>query len=79
VVANGVGSILCLGTSSIAAGLLYGEERIGRMLFFLFVVLFYLAVGFYLFIRALKVISPKRRVWSYAKATPETPPPPRTP
>jgi hypothetical protein len=48
------------------------------MLFFLFVVLFYLAVGFYLFIRMLKVISPKRRVLSYPKATPETPRPPRT-
>jgi hypothetical protein len=49
------------------------------MLFFLFVVLFYLAAGFYLFIRALKVISPRRRVWTFPKATPETRRPPKTP
>jgi hypothetical protein len=49
------------------------------MLFCLFVVLFYLAVGFYLFIQMLKVISPKRRIWSYPKATPETPRPPQPP
>jgi hypothetical protein len=60
--ANGIGSILCLGTASVAAGFMYGETSTARAFSLLFIILAFLSGGFYLFLRFLKVISPKRRV-----------------
>ncbi|MBV8213524.1 MAG: hypothetical protein JOZ08_09930 [Verrucomicrobia bacterium] len=65
VLANGIGSIICLGTASIMAGFLYGETSTPRTLVLLFFILAFLFAGFYLFIRCLKVVSPKRRIRSY--------------
>ena len=65
ILANGVGSIICLGTASMVAGLLYGETSTPRAFFLLFLILSFLFGGFYLFIRSLKVISPKRRIRTY--------------
>ena len=63
--AFGTGSIICLGTASIVAGFMYGETSTPRAFFLLFLILAFMAGGFYLFIRCLKVISPKRRIRSY--------------
>jgi hypothetical protein len=65
ILANGIGSIICLGTASVVAGLLYGETSTPRAFFLLFIILTFLFGGFYLFIRCLKVISPTRRVRSF--------------
>jgi hypothetical protein len=59
--ANGIGSIICFGTASVAAGFMYGETSTPRVFFLLFLILLFLFTGFYLFIRALKVIAPKPR------------------
>jgi len=40
---------------------MYGETSNPRVFFLLFLILLFLFTGFYLFIRALKVISPKQR------------------
>jgi hypothetical protein len=40
---------------------MYGETSTPRAFFLLFLILLFLFTGFYLFIRALKVISPKGR------------------
>lgn len=61
ILANGIGSIICLGTASVVAGLFYGETSTPRAFFLLFLILSLLFGGFYLFIRCLKVISPHRR------------------
>jgi hypothetical protein len=68
--ANGIGSILCLGTGSVAAGLMYGETSTARTFLLLFIILALLFGGFYLFIRCLKVLSPKRRIDSYPTVDP---------
>jgi hypothetical protein len=65
VLANGVASIICFGAASVAAGLLYGETSTPRTFFLLFLILAFLFGGFYLFIRSLKVISPKQRIRTY--------------
>src|ERR1700758_4036821 len=65
ILANGIGSIICLGTASVVAGLLYGETSTPRAFFLLFIILAFLFGGFYLFIRCLKIISPHRRHPSY--------------
>jgi hypothetical protein len=65
VIANGVGSLICLGTASVLAGLMYGEDSTARVFMLLFLILLFLAIGFYLFIRCLKVISPRRRIRGY--------------
>ncbi|MBV8102274.1 MAG: hypothetical protein JOZ31_24280 [Verrucomicrobia bacterium] len=65
ILANGIGSIICLGTASVVAGLLYGETSTPRAFFLLFLILTFLFGGFYLFIRCLKIISPNRRIRSY--------------
>jgi hypothetical protein len=63
--ANGIGSIICLGTASVMAGLMYGETSTPRVFELLFLILAFLFAGFYLFFRALRVVSPHRRVRSY--------------
>ena len=65
ILATGVGSIICLGTASMVAGLLYGETSTPGAFFLLFLILSFLFGGFYLFIRCLKIISPNRRIHSY--------------
>jgi hypothetical protein len=65
VIANGIGSVVCLGTASVLAGLLYGEVSTARVFMLLLLILLFLAAGFYLFIRCLKVISPRRRIGGY--------------
>lgn len=65
VIANGVGSLISLGTASVLAGLMYGEVSTARVFMLLFLILLFLATGFYLFIRCLKVISPRRRIRDY--------------
>ena len=62
VIANGVGSVICLGTASVLAGSMYGEVSTARVFMLLLLILLFLATGFYLFIRCLKVISPRRRI-----------------
>ncbi|MFY9983794.1 MAG: hypothetical protein WAK31_03505 [Chthoniobacterales bacterium] len=68
--ANGIGSIFCLGTASVAAGLMYGETSTPRTFLLLFIILAFLFGGFYLFFRCLKVISPKRRIQSFPTVDP---------
>jgi uncharacterized BrkB/YihY/UPF0761 family membrane protein len=63
--ANGIGSMICLGTASVMAGLMYGETSTARVFELLFLILAFLFAGFYLFFRALRVISPNRRIRSY--------------
>jgi hypothetical protein len=63
--ANGIGSVICLGTASVIAGLMYGEDSTPRVFLLLLLILVFLLAGFYLFIRCLKVISPKRRIPDY--------------
>src|SRR5258708_17618443 len=65
VIANGIGSVICLGTASVLAGFMYGEVSTPRVFMLLFLILLFLAAGFYLFIRCLKVISPRRRTGGY--------------
>ena len=65
ILANGIGSMISLGTASVMAGLLYGETSTPHAFFLLFFILAFLLAGFYLFIRCLKVISPKRRIRLY--------------
>lgn len=65
VIANGIGSAICLGTASVLAGLMYGEVSTARVFMLLLLILLFLAAGFYLFIRCLKVISPRRRIGGY--------------
>ena len=60
--ANGIGSVICLGTASVVAALMYGEVSTPRVFFLLFLILLFMFTGLYLFIRCLKVISPKRRI-----------------
>ena len=57
--------MICLGTASVMAGFMYGETSTPRVFELLFFILAFLFAGFYLFIRALKVISPNRRIRSY--------------
>jgi hypothetical protein len=64
--ANGIGSMICLGTASVMAGLMYGETSTPRVFELLFLILAFLFAGFYLFFRALRVVSPNRRVRSYS-------------
>src|SRR5580692_10508178 len=66
VIANGIGSVICLGTASVLAGLMYGEDSTARVFMLLFLILLFLATGFYLFVRCLKVISPRRRIGGYS-------------
>jgi hypothetical protein len=47
------------------AGFMYGETSTPRVFELLFFILAFLFAGFYLFIRALKVVSPNRRIRSY--------------
>jgi hypothetical protein len=47
------------------AGFMYGETSTPRVFELLFFILAFLLAGFYLFFRALKVISANRRVRSY--------------
>src|ERR1700747_3486648 len=61
ILANGIGSIICLGTASVVAGLLYGETSTPRAFFLLFLILAFLFGDLYLFFRCLKTISPNRR------------------
>jgi len=61
---------VCFGTASISAGLLYGETNTPRTFFLLFLILAFLFAGFYLFLRCLKVISPKRRLSTFHFETP---------
>jgi hypothetical protein len=63
--ANGIGSVICLGSASVVAGLMYGEVSTPRVFLQLALILVFLFAGFYLFIRCLKVISPKRRIPDY--------------
>ena len=63
--ANGIGSMICLGTASVMADFMYGETSTPRVFELLFFILAFLFAGFFLFIRALKVISPNRRTRSY--------------
>ena len=63
--ANGIGSVVCLGTASIVAGLMYGEVSTPRVFLLLFLILLLISAGFYLFVRCLKVISPKRRIQGF--------------
>ena len=65
VIANGIGSVICLGTASVLAGFMYGEVSTPRVFMLLLLILLFLATGFYLFIRCLKVISPRRRIGGY--------------
>src|ERR1700740_2810781 len=65
ILANGIGSIICLGTASVVAGLLYGETSTPRAFFLLFLILSFMFGGFFLFILCLKVISPHRHTQSY--------------
>ena len=65
ILAYGIGSIFCLGSASLVAGLLYGETSTPHAFFLLFLILAFLFGGFYLFIRCLKIISPNRRLRSY--------------
>jgi hypothetical protein len=57
--------MICLGTASVMAGLMYGETSTPRVFELLFLILAFLFAGFYLFFRALRVVSPNRRVRSY--------------
>jgi hypothetical protein len=65
VIANGIGSVICLGTASVLAGFMYGEVSTPRVFMLLLLILLFLATGFYLFMRCLKVISPRRRIGRY--------------
>jgi hypothetical protein len=65
VIANGIGSVICLGTASVLAGFMHGEVSTPRVFMLLLLILLFLATGFYLFIRCLKVISPRRRIGGY--------------
>jgi hypothetical protein len=55
----------CLGTASVMAGMMYGETSTPRVFELLFLILAFLFAGFYLFFRALRVVSPNRRFRSY--------------
>jgi hypothetical protein len=63
--ANGIGSVICLGTASVIAGFMYGEVSTPRVFLLLSLILLFMFAGFYLFIRCLKVISPKRRIQGF--------------
>jgi drug/metabolite transporter (DMT)-like permease len=66
--AYGIGSCICMGAAVASAGLLYRQENGLKAGLLLFLALAGLFGGLYLYIRALKVLSAKRRVWSYPAA-----------
>jgi hypothetical protein len=63
--ANGIGSVICFGTASVLAGFMYGEVSTPRVFLLFFLILLFMFAGFYLFVRCLKVISPKRRIQGF--------------
>jgi hypothetical protein len=59
------GSCICMGAALASAGLLYQQENAFKVGLYLFLTLAGIFGGFYLYFRALRVLSAKRRVWSY--------------
>lgn len=62
------GSLICLGSAVVSSGLLYREADAINTWVYAFFTLLGTAAGFYLYFRALRVLSPKPRVWSYPAA-----------
>jgi drug/metabolite transporter (DMT)-like permease len=62
------GCVLCFGSALMAVGLLYNETSLANTLVFVFYTLSATAAGFYFYFRILKLISAKRRVYSYPTA-----------
>jgi drug/metabolite transporter (DMT)-like permease len=63
-----IGSCICLGAALASAGSLYHQENAFKAGLYLFLTLAGMFGGFYLYFRALRVLSARRRVWSYPAA-----------
>jgi drug/metabolite transporter (DMT)-like permease len=63
-----ISSCICLGAALASAGLLYHQENAFKAALYLFSTLAGTFGGFYFYFRALKVLSARRRVWSYPAA-----------
>ncbi len=61
-------SAICLGSALVSVGLLYNEAVVIKVLVYLLFTVAGTAAGFYLYFCALRVFSPKRRVFSYPVA-----------
>jgi drug/metabolite transporter (DMT)-like permease len=66
--AYAIASCICLSAALVSAGLLYHQENAFKVGLYLFLTLAGMLGGFYLYFRALRVLSARRRVWSYPAA-----------
>ncbi len=62
------GCVLCFGSALMVVGLLYNEASLAKTLVFVFYTVSATAAGLYLYFRILKLLSSKRRVYSYPTA-----------
>jgi hypothetical protein len=63
-----IGNCICLGAALASAGLLYNQDNAFKAGLYLLLTLAGMFGGFYFYFRALRVLSARRRVWSYPAA-----------
>jgi drug/metabolite transporter (DMT)-like permease len=62
------GSAICLGSAFVFVELLYNQAALVNVFVYLFFTLAGTVGGFYLYFRALRVVSSKRRIYSFPSA-----------